>query len=197
MGNLKVEIPRKLFHIFGILTLLIPLQLWGSLSVALIMGFMLVVLFPISIFKIKSRWTYLFWKVIEFLEREENLKTVPAKQAFSLAAGIGLTALLFSEEVVEMVIVTTAVYDGTATIIGLIWGKHKLPNGKSLEGTIGGVLLNSLFLSFFVPVYYSLITSIFSAVVENLSSRKRWYTDDNFLIPILTGMFLYFLQVPS
>ena len=193
MRNLRVEIPRKLFHILGTLSLLIPLHLWDNTAVALIMGLMLVVLFPVSALRIKNRWTGLFWKIIYLLEREENLKTVPGKQAFSLSVGIGLTALIFSKEVLEVAIITTAVYDGVATIVGLLWGKHKLPNGKSVEGSLGGIMLNSLVLSFYVPVFYSFLISVFSAFVENISSNKRWFTDDNFLIPLLTGMFCYFL----
>ncbi|WP_457635448.1 diacylglycerol/polyprenol kinase family protein [Persephonella sp.] len=197
MSNLRLEIKRKIFHIFSILLLLIPLYLFGKFSVAVIMFFMVVFLFPISFFRIRNIFTLWFWKIIDLVERKENIKVLPARQAFSLAVGILITSLVFDEKILQISIISTAVYDGFATIIGLLIGKHKFPWGKSLEGTLGGILFNTLALSMVIPVEYAFIISLFVAVVENLSRSDVWFLDDNLLIPVFTGLFSWFLDIPA
>ncbi len=191
MRNLRLEISRKIFHIVSILLLLVPLHLWGRFSITILMAFMLVVIFPISYFKIKNRFTLWFWQIIKWVERDKNLK-MPARQAFSLAIGILISSLIFDEKILQISIISTAIYDGFATIFGLLFGKHKFPWGKSLEGTIGGILFNTAALMWVIPMKYALLISIFVALVENFSSSDKWFLDDNLLIPILTGIFIKF-----
>ena len=192
MRNLRLEISRKIFHIVSILLLLVPLYLWGRFSIAILMTFMLVVIFPISYFKIKNRFTLWFWQIIEWVERDKNLK-MPARQAFSLAIGMLISSLIFDEKILQISIISTAVYDGFATIFGLLFGKHKFPWGKSLEGTLGGVVLNAMALTLIIPINYAVIISIFIALVENFSNSNKWFLDDNLLIPVLSGVCSYFL----
>ncbi|WP_293442489.1 hypothetical protein [Persephonella sp.] len=197
MSNLRLEIKRKIFHIFSILSLLLPLYLFGKYSVAIIMFLMVIFLFPVSFFRIKNIFTLWFWKIIDLVEREKNLKALPARQAFSLAIGILITSLVFDERILQISIISAAVYDGFATIFGLLFGKHKFPWGKSLEGTAGGILFNTLALSMVIPVEYAFIISLFVAFVENLSRSDVWFLDDNYLIPVFTGLFSWFLDVPA
>lgn len=197
MSNLRLEIKRKIFHIISILSLLVPLYIFGKFSVAGIMLFMIVFLFPVSFFRIKNIFTLWFWKIIDVVERKENIKVLPARQAFSLSVGILITSLIFDERILQISIISTAVYDGFATIIGLLIGKHKFPWGKSLEGSVGGILFNTAALSMIIPVEYALTVSLFVAVVENLSRSDVWFLDDNLLVPIFTGLFSWILNVPA
>ena len=197
MSNLRLEIKRKFFHIFSILFLLVPLYLFGRFSVSVIMFFMVVFLFPVSFFRIKNVFTIWFWKIIDIVEREKNIKVLPARQAFSLAVGILITSLVFDDRILQISIISIAVYDGFATITGLLIGKHKFPWGKSLEGTLGGIIFNTLALSWIIPIEYAVIISLFVAVVENLSVSDIWFLDDNLLIPIFTGLFSWVLDVPA
>ncbi|WP_457627686.1 hypothetical protein [Persephonella sp.] len=197
MRNLRVEIPRKLFHIAATLLLLIPLFIFGKWGVAGVSAVMLVVLFPVAYLGLKNRWTAPFWYAIQKLEREENLKVIPGKQAFALAGGMFLASIFFSEEVLLVCIITTAVYDGFATILGLLLGRHRLPTGKSIEGTLGGILFNTVFLLPFMELKWAVFVSAMAGVIENLSSWKRWYLDDNFLLPVILGFILTLLDVPA
>jgi len=197
MRNLRIEIPRKIFHILSVLSLLIPLYLFGKLSVAVLMGVMIVFLLPVSYLRIKNFMTSWYWKIIQLVEREENIKKLPARQAFSLAVGIFISSIIFDEKILQICIVSTAIYDGVATIAGLLIGKHKLPNGKSIEGSVAGIVLNTVFLLLFVNIFYGFIISVFSSVIENLSSSKKWYLDDNLLIPVGVGILCSVLDIPA
>ncbi len=193
---MKTELLRKIFHIISIASLLIPLELFGKYSITVLMGLMLLIFFPIAFFRIKNPVTYIFWKILDYVEREENWKTLPAKQAFSLAIGLILVSLFFDEKILKIAILTTAVYDGFATIFGKLFGKHKIPfTKKSVEGTVGGIIINALVLSFIIPFYESFLVSIFAAFIELFANSKRWFLDDNFLIPVSVSLFCLLINI--
>ncbi len=158
------------------------------------MTLMLTVLYPVSKYRVKNKLTFLFWRILEFVEREENLKTLPARQAFSLSLGLIITSLLFDEKIVEIAIISTAIYDGFATIGGKLFGKTKLINNKTLEGSIIGIIANTLALMFIVDFYTALLISIFVSFIELFSTSKNILDDDNFLIPVCVGIFCFILK---
>ncbi len=194
----KKELLRKTFHILSILALLIPLQIFGKYSLSFLMAFMLLIIFPIAYFRIKNPLTSIFWKILDFVERDYNFETLPGRQAYSLALAILIVSLLFPEKVVTISIISIAVYDGFSTIFGMLFGKHKVSIGKfktkkSYEGFLGGILMNTIALSFVVPVYQALLISILAGIVELFSSDKKWYLDDNLTVTISVAVFSYFL----
>jgi dolichol kinase len=198
--DVKKEILRKIFHIVSILALLIPLEIFGKYSISVLMGIMLIVFFPIAFFNIRNRITWIFWKVLELVERDFNWEKLPARQAFSLASGLLFSSLIFPEKVVEVAVVCVAVYDGFSTIFGITLGKHKINIfrfrlKKSYEGSFAGFFFNTIALIFLVPLYKAVILSIITGIIELFSSNKIWYLDDNFLIPVFVSIAAYFLGV--
>ncbi len=183
------EIKRKIFHIFSILLLLPILYIFGKYFLAALMLCLAGIVYLIVKLNIKIFLTKPLWFFIENLEREENLKTLPAKEAFSLAIGIAIVSLFFEEKIVAISIVSLAIYDGIASIVGIKFGKIKLLNNRTLEGTVSGIIANTITLSFIISPLIGLIISIFVAVVENISSSK----EDNFYIPVATAFFSWFL----
>ena len=186
---MRLELLRKIFHIVSILLLLVPLKLFGKFSITILMFLMLLIFFHISYFRIKNKLTYPFWKLLEYVERQQNWETIPGKQAFSLAVGLIIVSLLFSEKELEVAIISTAIYDGVATIVGKLSGKHKVPfTKKSVEGTLAGIIINSLFLLLILPVWKSIFISVIVASVELMAKSEKWYLDDNILIPIVSAI---------
>ncbi|WP_457641791.1 diacylglycerol/polyprenol kinase family protein [Persephonella sp.] len=197
--DLKKEIIRKTFHIISILFLIIPVELFGKYSISLLMVFMLVVFIPVSYFKIRNLFTVWYWKIIEIVEREKNIQIIPARQAYSLAVGLMIVSLFFNEEILKISIISLAVYDGFATISGILFGKHKiLKTKKSLEGIIGGFIPNMILLSFLVTPLNAFFITFVTAVIELFSSDEKWFLDDNLMIPVGVALFSYFvLNFPS
>ncbi len=198
MADLRVEIPRKLFHIFAGLMYLIPLYICGNMCVAILSGIATLIATVVFYYRIKNVITYPLWFLIDKLERSENLERFPGRQAVAMNLGIFLSSLIFSTKTLSIVIVTIAVYDGFATIFGLLFGKHKIGFGKwklkkSYEGFLGGVLMNTLALSFIVPVKEAFIFSLVGGISELFTSSKRLYLDDNLVVPLLTGIFVQFI----
>ncbi len=198
--DIQKEILRKVFHIVSILMLLIPLELCGKYCISVLMAGMLIIFFPIAFLNIRNKFTWIFWKLLEFVEREFNWEKLPARQAFSLAFGLLFSSLFFPENVVKVAIVCVAVYDGFSTIFGITLGKHKIKIfgfklRKSYEGSLAGFIFNTIALLFFVPFYKAVILSFLTGVIELFSSNKVWYLDDNILIPVFISVVAYFLGI--
>ena len=87
--------------------------------------------------------------------------------------------------------------DAAAALIGRKFGKHKLVNNKSWEGTISFVLAGYIFLALTgicnqmpLPFYFAGILAVIAgAVVELFTAQLK--IDDNFTIPLTTGAVLY------
>ena len=191
----KKELSRKLFHIISILFLLIPLYTCGNYCLASILAFFVMVFFIISKFKIKNHLTNLYWLLLDKIERDENLKSLPAKQAFSLALSLILISLIFPREIIAISIITLAIYDGFSTIGGKLFGKTKLINNRTLEGALIGIIANTLVLMRFIGFGNALLVSVFAALLEMFSRPDSIFTDDNFTIPIGTALLVYLLMV--
>ena len=87
--------------------------------------------------------------------------------------------------------------DAAAALVGRKFGKHKLVNNKSWEGTISFVLAGYIFLALTgicnqmpLPFYLAGILAVIAgAVVELFTAQLK--IDDNFTIPLTTGAVLY------
>ena len=86
--------------------------------------------------------------------------------------------------------------DAAAALIGRKFGKHKIVNGKSLEGTLSFIAVGYIFLSIVgiicgAPgIFYILgaIGVIASSIVELFTEQIK--IDDNFTIPLTVGLIL-------
>lgn len=88
--------------------------------------------------------------------------------------------------------------DGLAAVIGKAYGKKKLINNKSLEGSLT-MLLASLLVAVIVllvsgvPLWTTMLIAI---IVSVLSTAIELYTPkglDNLTVPLFTSLFVYFL----
>ena len=79
---------------------------------------------------------------------------------FLYAVSITLMILLFSDHWVAATfgIVAMTYGDGFGCVIGKKFGKHKIINGKSLEGTVG-VFLTTTIVCFIILAYYSFLVT--------------------------------------
>ncbi len=198
MADLRVEIPRKLFHIASGLAVLFILEIFGKEAVIFLTAVGILVGIGIFYFRIRNVFTEVLWFFIDRMERQENLEKFPGRQAIGSLIGIFLSALIFNEQVLKIAIITYAVYDGFATIFGLLFGKHKIGFGKyrlkkSYEGFLGGVLVNTIALSFIVPFKEALIFSFVGGLSELFTSSRKLYLDDNIIVPLATGIFAQFI----
>jgi dolichol kinase len=129
----------------------------------------------------------LLHNIMQIVERNYE-KTLPGKGAFMFFLGAIVLMFFFKEQAVVVGALCVAVYgDAASTIFGIKFGKHKLTGKKTLEGTLGGILVSLLFLGVLFEWWVALIAAGVGMLAELLP------IDDNLTIPIVTAVVLTLL----
>ncbi len=123
--------------------------------------------------------------LVDSLERREAL---PGRGALTFAVSSLFCVIFFEKAVVVPAIIALAVLDGTATIIGYYFGRRKIINGKTIEGTLAGMALCFLALMPFLPAIEATFAVFVAGMVELFSPL-----DDNLLIPVSVCVLLTLL----
>lgn len=124
--------------------------------------------------------------IVKRVERDYE-KHLPGKGAVLFFAGAIVTIAMFQRQEIILGALIVAIYgDAASTVIGTMFGKHKIAGEKTLEGTIGGIAASLLFLLPLYPIHIAAAATI-GMLAELLP------IDDNFTIPITTGIILHFL----
>lgn len=93
-----------------------------------------------------------------------------------------LTALFclifFPVDYVVAGVLTLAVLDSFSTIAGLHFGRHRIYNGKSWEGTAGGIIAACVPLVFLLPPLPAVMVAVVAGIAEMVSP-----IEDNLIIP--------------
>ena len=105
--------------------------------------------------------------------------------SFVLAAGV-MVNLLFPPAIAAAALAVMLIGDTAAALIGRKFGKHPAPNGKSWEGVAAFVIAISGSAGYF---FISGIPAVILAAVAELF-EKQLHLDDNFSIPLCTGLIL-------
>jgi len=105
----------------------------------------------------------------------------------TLSSGVILSLILFPELIACVVIMIVACADSMATMIGMFYGRVKLPYNrkKSMEGSVAFFLTAFVCAFFYLPLMTALIVSVVSCIIETLPIEF-----DNISIPLGTGLFL-------
>lgn len=143
-SQLKKELFRKSIHIFGFVVAIISITIGISPAALLIVS--LGVTYSISeYYRLKGRNFPLFTAITKMAMREdigEENQHGFVKAPLYFAAGILASLLIFPAPFNFVAIAVVTLGDGFASVVGRMFGKHKIPHsgGKSLEGTGAGVL---------------------------------------------------------
>ncbi len=179
------EYLRKSIHlIFGlaIAALMASLErqvLLTGLSIAILVGFI------ISDMAAKGYRMYFISPMLDLVDRNEIL---PGKGALFFVLSALVVLVLFPTRIAFLAVLALALVDGVATIAGRAWGRTRIYRGKTLEGSLGGIVVAILVFLFFITPLQAVLLALFAGVVELLSP-----VDDNLVIPILAGLFLQIL----
>lgn len=120
--------------------------------------------------------------MIDMMERDVPL---PGKGALYFALSALFCAIFFEFPAVFIAILVLAILDSATTLIGLRFGRHAIINGKTIEGTAGGILITWGALLPFLPPGTGLLVAVAGGIVELASP-----IDDNLLVPVIICMLL-------
>ncbi len=189
------ELLRKGTHIVALIVPFMFLQLKRSTALWLVsIGAVVALLQDILRIYNKGFRRFLYRAVGEIYRRWEMKRLGGA--SYILIAG-ALSLFLFDEKVAALSMVFIIVGDTAAVFIGTKWGKHALykrrnPDStirkKTIEGT-AAFLVSSLMASLFVPGIPPL-WKVVGAFIATAVEVGSYFIDDNFSVPIITGMVL-------
>ena len=128
-----------------------------------------------------------FTPLVERVERGYE-KKLPGKGALLFFLGAIIAMALFQRQEIVLGALCVAVYgDAASTLFGIRFGRHKIAGKKTLEGTLGGIALSSVFLLALFQWPLALAAAIIGMLSELLP------VDDNFTIPVAVGLTLSIL----
>lgn len=181
---MKSEIRRQFIHfLFGsfFIALVAVLSTLDSLFV-LCIAFLTGLVFSHAIKK--GAKIPIVTHIVQRVERDYE-KRLPGKGALLFFLAAIITILLFQRQEIVLGALCVAVYgDAASTVVGLRFGKHRIAGKKTLEGTLGGIAMAFFFLQFIFQLPVALAAAITGMAAELLPF------DDNFTIPIVTGLAL-------
>jgi len=114
--------------------------------------------------------------MVDSLERAEVL---PGKGALFFTIGSLLCLVFFGSFAASVAILTLAVLDSIATVVGIRFGRTRITNGKSLEGTGAAVAVVILVLLPALPPAAAVAVAVVAGAVELLAP-----VDDNLVVPV-------------
>ena len=194
----REEIKRKLIHLSSLWMPVAILLIPGRFASCILFGVLFVLTisveraYVLKVPVITPVYHFFFGKM---LRKEPSPNAWIVSGGAPVYAAAALTCLCFSPlcAAAGMTVLLTA--DAAAALIGRRYGKHKLVNGKSLEGSLAFILTgtiaagvcfisagNSGLLPFALPAV------ILAAAAELF--QKQLKVDDNFSIPLATAGFL-------
>lgn len=118
----------------------------------------------------------------------ERRDATPGKGALFFAFGALFSLIFFEKDVVAVGLVVLALLDSITTITGVRFGKTRIYNHKSIEGTIAGIAVTAIALSLLVPPPVALATTAVAGLAELISP-----VDDNLIIPVAACLALTLL----
>lgn len=119
-----------------------------------------------------------------FMRKHEN-KELMGSTFLTLACV--LSAWIFPRDIAVAVMGYLILGDGLAGLVGKSWGRIGVGFGKTLEGTLAGLIAN---LVVGALVFRSLDSTLLGACVASGVELLPVPLDDNFAIPIITGVVL-------
>ncbi|WP_067050844.1 diacylglycerol/polyprenol kinase family protein [Methanofollis ethanolicus] len=118
-------------------------------------------------------------EIIGALERED---VFPGKGTVYFVASALFCSVAFAPQVAFIAVLSLTVLDSVATIAGLSFGRHKIINGKTLEGSGAGFFALFIVLLPMLHPSAALLVAGVAALAELLSP-----IDDNLVIPVAVG----------
>ena len=200
----REEIKRKLVHLSSLWMVAATLLLAPWRYCAAILFLLLLVLTLVSEHDYANGGRYLgrlYGRLFGKMLRNEVKpgQWIVSGGAPVLAAAL-LVNLLFPAWIAASALAVLLTGDAAAALIGRRFGKHKLVNGKSLEGTAAFIIVGFIALAAVLFIthrpYADHLAGFFAVIAAALAElfQKQLKLDDNLTIPLCAGLVLFLLS---
>jgi dolichol kinase len=181
------EIVRQLVHLcFGLGIVAMVFFLDHAFVIVVLAGVLLIGVVLVDLI-LRGYRIPVISPLVQYGDRGDPL---PGKGAFFFTVSTLACIILFPVTIVVPALVVLSVLDSVTTLVGTRFGRHRIYNGKSWEGTLSGIAVTVLFLLPFLSLPGALVVSIIAGIIELISP-----VDDNLVIPV--GVCILLMLVPA
>ncbi|MFV0626298.1 MAG: diacylglycerol/polyprenol kinase family protein [Alphaproteobacteria bacterium] len=194
----KKEIYRKLLHLSS---LWIPFFIYFANQIIVIATLSVLLIGNIAIEYSNYKRQGIIRKYLGYfickLSRSFELKKCNIRfsgSVFVLLASL-LSVILFTKEIAAFSVYIMLISDTAAALFGKAFGKTKIYDKKSLEGSLAfftSAIISSMFLDKLIPFSYSVILACLLATILEIYSKKL-KLDDNLSVTLTVGIILTLL----
>ena len=194
MERIRLEIKRQPFHI--LLGLLLIVLIYNDLLEPLVLLTITIIAIIASFItkKVKPKTIY---KLLKFIEREDDLEQLPGKGLIAYLIGALIVILLFEKDIALASIMILALGDSFSRLIGPFGKiKHPFNDTKFLEGVIAGVIAASLGAMLFIKPSEAIVASAIAMLLEGIDLKLfKFKIDDNITIPLIAGAVIWLIRL--
>ncbi len=187
------ENKRQMVHAAGILFVLLAYFMERWMAIALFIDIVLFFFLYGELVRTTKKGIIGFRHKVLVMERKG---TRPFFGAFLFYLGCLIAFILFPTKIATAVCCMLAIGDSLSTIIGMRFGRVKIYNNRTLEGSVAffvsAALVSLVFIDFrlaLIGAFVGMLTELFGSSTK--LKNKHWFLDDNLLIPIVSGAVIF------
>lgn len=193
-----IHLARKIWHMAGVFGMFLAYVLLPEVIAYSILALSISLFLPVDFLRQKypalNEWVVHAFKPI--LRTHEIHKIAGTTY---LLSGVSVVVALFPRPVVALTLLFLAFADPIASYVGIKYGKDKIFGHKSIQGSIAAFVVCALATGVYLTYYnimldrvivISLLAGLIGALAELIPIGKM---DDNFTLPVLSGLGLYIL----
>jgi diacylglycerol kinase (CTP) len=182
----KINLPRKLWHASSG-AFMVSVLIWNYPSKRLPLLILLAAttfLFAIDVLRFGTGWGKSLFRTF-FGQLAGRKEEEGPNASFFYAVSLLIAVLLFEPLIAMGAIISLAVGDPIAGIVGTMFGRIRV-RGKAVEGAIANLAVSYLLIQLIVPSpWIALAGALAGAAIELLPIPK---VDDNLSVPIVSGL---------
>ena len=182
----RINLKRKLWH-FSAGAFLVSVLIWTYPSKRLplqILGGASIVLLVIDILRFGTAWGRQLFRVY-FGQLAGRKEDEGPNASFFYAVSLFVTVLLFDPRIAMGAIISLAVGDPVAGIVGTIFGRIRL-KGKAVEGAIANLTASFFLINLLVTSPLVAFAGAAAGAIVEITHIPK--VDDNLSIPIVSGL---------
>ena len=126
-----------------------------------------------------------FSGMLDAFERDVR---IPGFGAICFVVSTVFCLAVFPEHYALVGVVSLAVLDSVSTMAGTAFGRHRIINGKTWEGSLAGLVATAVVLLLFISPLHAVVVAVTAAIAELISP-----VEDNLVIPPVVCLVLLML----
>lgn len=194
-GRNEIHIARKLLHVIGVGFILLC---YHYLSLKESIFFLaLAVVVTVTVDYLRKRLLFLQDFVINIFGQFMRKQELHQLSGLSwLLLGTLIIVILFPVKIVTLSLLMLAIGDPICNLVGIKYGKDKLIEHKSFQGTFAGFVACSIvsaiyFMFMEIMLDRWILVSLLSGFIGAFAEAVPINIDDNFIIPVVNAILLW------